>query len=128
LGVEPLKQLHDQVVRPIAVETTQGAWFRGWRVVSLDGSTLDVADERANEEAFGRPGAHRGKSAYPQIRFAELTQKRLKRGIFRAVLDLINAIDAYLEEHNHNPKPFIWTKTADEILEKLAPLYGVNGS
>lgn len=74
LGVEPLRQLHDQVVRPIALETTKGAWFRRWRVVSLDGSSLDVADERANEEAFGRPGANRGKSAYPQIRFVSLVE------------------------------------------------------
>jgi hypothetical protein len=74
LGVEPLKQLHDQIVRPIAVEATRGAWYRAWRAVSLDGSTLDVADERANEEAFGRPGASRGKSAYPQIRFVSLVE------------------------------------------------------
>jgi len=74
LGVAPLQQLHDQVVRPIAVPDTKGAWYRGWRVVSLDGSTLDVADERANDEAFGRPLAHRGKSAYPQIRFVSLVE------------------------------------------------------
>ena len=74
LGVEPLRRLHDEVVRPIAVETTKGAWYRRWRLVSLDGSTLDVADERGNEEAFGRPGAHRGKSAYPQIRFVSLVE------------------------------------------------------
>ena len=69
LGVEPLQQLHDQTVRPIAVEATKGAWYRGRRVVSLDGSTLDVADEDANDKAFGRPLAQRGKSAFPQIRF-----------------------------------------------------------
>jgi len=74
LGVEPLRRLHNEVVRPIAVEATQGAWYRGWHVVSLDGSTLDIADERANEEAFGRPGAKRGKSAYPQIRFVSLVE------------------------------------------------------
>jgi hypothetical protein len=55
--------------------------------------------------------------------FAELTEKRLRRGIFRSVLDLIEAIDAYLEERNQNPKPFLWTKTADEILDKPAPVY-----
>ena len=54
--------------------------------------------------------------------FSELTEKRLRRGVFRSVLDLIDAIDAYLEEHNQEPKPFLWTKTADEILEKLAPI------
>jgi hypothetical protein len=42
--------------------------------VSLDGSTLDVADEKANDEAFGRPGASRGKSAYPQIRFVSMVE------------------------------------------------------
>jgi len=55
--------------------------------------------------------------------FAELTIKRLRRGVFRSVLQLIQAIDAYLEEYNQNPKPFCWTKTADEILDKLAPIY-----
>jgi len=55
--------------------------------------------------------------------FSELTEKRLRRGVFRSVLDLIDAIDAYLEEHNQEPKPFLWTKTADGILEKLAPVY-----
>jgi len=74
LGVEPLRQLHDEVVRPIAVEATKGAWYRNWRLVSLDGSTLDVADEKANHEAFGRPGASRGKSAYPQIRFVSMVE------------------------------------------------------
>jgi len=74
VGWEPLRQLHDEIVGPIAVKATKGAWYRDWRLVSLDGSTLDVADERANEEAFGRPGASRGRSAYPQIRFVSLVE------------------------------------------------------
>jgi hypothetical protein len=74
LGVEPLRQLHDQVVRPIAVKATKGAWYRSWRLVSLDGSTLEVADEQANQDAFGRPGASRGRSAYPQLRFVSLVE------------------------------------------------------
>ena len=74
LGVEPVKQLHDQIVCPIATEATKGAWYRGLRVLSLDGSTLDVADEDANEAAFGRPVAQRGKSAFPQIRFVSLVE------------------------------------------------------
>src|ERR1017187_191868 len=74
LGWEPLRQLHDAVVKPIAVPATKGAWYRGWRMVSLDGSTLDVAGEQANEDAFGRPGASRGSSAYPQIRFVSLVE------------------------------------------------------
>jgi len=74
LGWEPLRQLHDEVVRPVAVTATKGAWYRGWRLISLDGSTLDVADEKGNDEAFGRPGADRGTSAYPQIRFVSLVE------------------------------------------------------
>jgi hypothetical protein len=74
LGWEPLRQLHDEVVKPIALPATQGAWYGAWRLVSLDGSTLDVADEKVNEDAFGRPGASRGSSAYPQIRFVSLVE------------------------------------------------------
>jgi hypothetical protein len=74
LGWEPLRQLHDEVVKPIAVTATKGAWYRQWRLVSLDGSTLDVADEKGNDEAFGRPGASRGVSADPQIRFVSLVE------------------------------------------------------
>jgi hypothetical protein len=74
LGWEPLRQLHDEVVKPIAVAATKGAWYHGWRLVSIDGSTLDVADEKGNDEAFGRPGASRGESAYPQIRFVSLVE------------------------------------------------------
>jgi Insertion element 4 transposase N-terminal/Transposase DDE domain len=74
LGWEPLRQLHDELVKPVAVGSTKGAWYREWRLVSLDGSTFDVADEKANEDAFGRPGASRGSSAYPQIRFVSLVE------------------------------------------------------
>ena len=74
LGWEPLRRLHDEVVRPIAGPATKGAWYGRWRLVSLDGSSLDVADEASNDEAFGRPGASRGSSAYPQIRFVSLVE------------------------------------------------------
>ena len=74
LGWEALRQLHDAVVRPIALPATRGAWYRQWRLVSLDGSTLDVADEAANAAVFGRPGSSRGESAYPQIRFVSLVE------------------------------------------------------
>ncbi len=74
LGWEPLRQLHDELVKPVAVGSTRGAWYRNWRLVSLDGSTFDVADEKANEDAFSRPGASRGSSAYPQIRFVSLVE------------------------------------------------------
>jgi len=69
-----MRRLHDELVRPIATPATQGAWYKDWRLVSLDGSTLDVADEPANDAAFGRPGASRGESAFPQIRFVSLVE------------------------------------------------------
>jgi len=74
LGWDAVQQLHDEVVAPIAVKATRGACYRQWRLASLDGSTLDVADEKENAEAFGRPGTSRGTSAYPQIRFVSLVE------------------------------------------------------
>lgn len=52
--------------------------------------------------------------------FRELTDKALRRGAFHSVPDLITAIQAYLDAHNHDPKPFVWTATADDILAKVA--------
>src|SRR5687768_13929364 len=53
LGAEPLRRLHDRLVRPVATRATKGAWYRRWRLVSLDGSCLDVADTEENRTAFG---------------------------------------------------------------------------
>ena len=74
LGWEPVKRLHDEVVEPIAIKKTRGAWYGNWKLVSLDGSTMDVADTYENNATFGRPGASRGSSAYPQIRFVSLVE------------------------------------------------------
>lgn len=74
LGWEVMKTLHDEVVRPIAQPQTPGAWYRKWRIVSLDGSTLDVADSKENVRVFGFPPASRGHSAYPQLRFVSLLE------------------------------------------------------
>jgi transposase len=51
--------------------------------------------------------------------FRDLTQNRLRRGIFRDVEELIMAIGEYIDRHNHNPKPFVWTAKASDILEKV---------
>src|SRR3954465_14692802 len=85
LGEAPLRRLYDQAVQPVATRATRGAgygrgaaratrgaWCRRWRLVSLDGSCPDVADTAENEAAFGRPGAGRGESAFPQVRFVAL--------------------------------------------------------
>ncbi len=50
--------------------------------------------------------------------FAEITTKRIRRGVFRSVADLEEAIHDYLDRHNADPRPFVWTKTAEVILEK----------
>ncbi len=54
LGAAPIERLYREQVVPIAKKITRGAWFRRWRVVTLDGSTLDVADSDKNAAAFGR--------------------------------------------------------------------------
>ena len=74
LGEAPLRRLYETLVHPIATRATKGAWYRGWRLVSLDGSCLDVADTAANRTAFGLPGASRGESAFPQLRFVTLVE------------------------------------------------------
>ena len=50
---------------------------------------------------------------------SELTQKRIRRGTFRSVQQLIKAIDEYITESNKTPKPFVWTASAQRILEKI---------
>ena len=52
--------------------------------------------------------------------FATLTSKQVRRGVFRTTRQLENAIKDYLDIYNENPKPFAWTKTADQILESVA--------
>ena len=52
--------------------------------------------------------------------FAEITEKRIRRGAFRSVKALEQAIMDYLDHHNKNPKPFVWTATADTILSRIA--------
>jgi hypothetical protein len=52
--------------------------------------------------------------------FAEITGKRIRRGVFRSVAELKDAIHDYLDHHNANPKPFVWTKTANQILDNEA--------
>lgn len=74
LGVEPVRKLYDEVVGPIATRKTKGAWYGDWRLVSIDGMTLDTADNEHNQEAFGLPGSSRGRSAFPQIRLVSLVE------------------------------------------------------
>ncbi len=51
--------------------------------------------------------------------FRDLDEKRVHRGVFRSVGELIDAVMGYIDQHNGDPKPFIWRKTAEEIIEKV---------
>lgn len=75
LGVQPIRQLFEQVVRPIAKRTTQGAWFGRLRLVALDGSSLQLQDTPGNRKRYGKAGAVKGKtSPLPLVRFAALCE------------------------------------------------------
>ena len=52
--------------------------------------------------------------------FAELTEKQIRRGVHRSTRELESAIRHFIDHHNQNPKPFIWTKSADQILDSVA--------
>ena len=74
LGAQVMCELAQRVLRPLAGAGAPGAWYRGLRIMALDGSCMDVADEAANAEYFGYPGASRGQSAFPQVRVLGLVE------------------------------------------------------
>jgi hypothetical protein len=74
LGAQVMRELAERVLRPLAGAGAPGAWYRGLRIMALDGSCMDVADEAANAEYFGYPGASRGQSAFPQVRVLGLVE------------------------------------------------------
>lgn len=73
LGVEPLRVLHQRVARPLATRDTPGAFYRGFRLMGIDGSVYDVPDSEANA-AFGRASGGRGEGAFPQVRKVSLAE------------------------------------------------------
>jgi hypothetical protein len=75
LGIAPIRQLFAQIVRLLARPETPGAFYRGFRLVGLDGTVYDVPDSEANAAAFARPSAGpRGEGAFPQIRKLSLVE------------------------------------------------------
>jgi hypothetical protein len=76
LGAEPVKALFAEVATPLATPATRGAWYRHWRLMSIDGTCVDVADTPANEAEFGRPGSARGAGAgaFPQVRLVGVAE------------------------------------------------------
>ena len=87
LGREPLELLFRAVAVPVASEATRGAFYRGLRLVSVDGTCLDVADTELNDQEFGRPGSSRreGGGAFPQLRVVALAESGT-HAIFDAAL------------------------------------------
>lgn len=76
LGAAPLQALFEEVAVPMAQPDTPGAHYRDWRLVSIDGTCLDLADTAVNEQRFGRPGSARGekRAAFPQLRMVGLAE------------------------------------------------------
>jgi Insertion element 4 transposase N-terminal/Transposase DDE domain len=99
LGAEPLELLFRAVAAPLAGEFTRGAFYRGLRLVSLDGTCLDVADTPQNEQAFGRPGSSRreGGGAFPQLRMVALAESGT-HAIFNAALGPYRSAEQALAE------------------------------
>ncbi|MHB8244660.1 MAG: IS4 family transposase [Acidimicrobiales bacterium] len=76
LGSSVLKTLFERVAAPISTEGSASSWWRGLRLVAIDGTVFDLPDTPANEEHFGRPGSGRGeaKGAFPQARVVALAE------------------------------------------------------
>ena len=74
LGAEVMHYIAKQALTPLAQINTDGSFYRGLRLVSVDGTTLEVADEAGNREAFGVPGTQQGQTGYPQIRCVGLLE------------------------------------------------------
>ena len=105
LGAAPLQGLYARVARPLAVPDTPGAWYRGRRLVSLDGTTIDLPDAPDLARRFGRPAAARGASGFPQLRLLTLTETGT-HAIFAVAFDRYEVSEARL---------------APELLQQLQP-------
>lgn len=134
LGVAPVRHLFQTTVRPLAQPDTPGAFYRGFRLVAIDGVIYNTPDSEANDKAFGRPsGGDRGMGAFPQIRKVSLVEvgthvelaivlKRLACGETTAVEGLWRYIpkDALLLEDRGFFSYKLWKRAVKENLAVLA--------
>jgi hypothetical protein len=74
LGVAPVRLLFERIARPLAEPHTPGAFYKGFRMVAMDGSVYNVPDSDANAAAFGYPKGGRGTGAFPQVRKLSLVE------------------------------------------------------
>ena len=96
LGPQPLALLFARACVPLATRSTKGAFYRDWRLVSVDGTTIDVADTPANAEVLGRAGTGRGDgSAFPQLRIVALGECGT-HAVIAAVMDSYAVVEQTL--------------------------------
>lgn len=105
LGMAPFAKLAEAVLRPLSSESAEGGWYRGQRVVSLDGSTLDTVDTPRNEAAFGKHQQGRRACGFPKVRVVALAE---------------NASHAALAV-NHGPYRRGETTLAQPLVDRLTP-------
>lgn len=74
LGVTPLRELFHDIAPPLAAPGTPGVFYRGWRLMGLDGTTLDMPDTPENDKIFGRGGNQRSPNAFPHLRVLALCE------------------------------------------------------
>jgi hypothetical protein len=74
LGVAPVRLLYERLAVPLAKPHTPGAFYKGWRLMAMDGTVFNVPDSTANANAFGYPQGGRGKGAFPQVRKLSLVE------------------------------------------------------
>ncbi|WP_163059067.1 transposase domain-containing protein [Acidithiobacillus ferrooxidans] len=74
VGACPLKTLYREQVHPHGPQGMAGVWYRGLRIMAIDGSTLDMPDEAPNVEQYGYPPSARGASAFPRLRFVAMAE------------------------------------------------------
>ena len=60
--------------------------------------------------------------------FADLTARRIRRGVFHSVPELVQAINDYVHTHNHNPTPFVWTASVESIMQKINRCKAIYGT
>jgi len=132
-----LNVLDGQVIGTCQQRHTHGEWLKFLRKIEREtpkDKTLHlIADNYATHK---HPAVEQWLAKHPRFHmhftptsaswlnmverfFRDITTQRLRRGVFASVPDLVAAIDQYIAHHNTNPKPFIWTKSARDILQKV---------
>ncbi|MFI1445323.1 transposase domain-containing protein [Streptomyces fructofermentans] len=121
LGFEPLQVLFAATAKTMADESTPGAFWRGLRVLAVDGTCWDVADTEANQAAFGRPGSGCGakRSAFVQVRMAALVEVGSWRGYANAGRERRVCLAAGCG--GHAARPTAWAVGCADVSE---PAYG----